>query len=484
MVAATLLAFVLAACAGSGGGSVDQQQTESTPMATGSLPGETSIVAAQTQPTTSLAIDEPQSTADRSNGADDPGQSSGSSPSSDPIVTPGAASFPGQDFPEFFGARVGLIASRASVIGERSVIDVLAESDEIDLVTVFAAEHGIRADAGAGEELPDGIDPVTGLPVISLYGATRKPTPQSLADLDVLVFDLQDVGARFYTYTATMGLAMQAAAEAGIPFVVLDRPNPLGGFGFAGPLRADDKVSFVSQYPVPSTHGMTAGELALAIVGEGWLDGLTSLDLRVAELSGWNRDQTWIETGLPWVPPSPGLPTVEAATVYPATVLFEATTLSYGRGTDHPFSQVGAPWLDGPTLVEQLELAGLPGVTFVAVEFTPVTDPANGPPVADPQWEGVAVSGVRLEVADAAVIEPVSIGIHLLAAVLAQAAELRAGSGGDVVVIDRPDFFDLLAGTTETRRSLQRGDDPADIVAAWSDQLAAFERVRSRYLLY
>jgi uncharacterized protein YbbC (DUF1343 family) len=396
----------------------------------------------------------------------------------------GAAQFPGPDFSEFSGRRVGLIASRASVVGDRSVIDLLAASSQVDLVAVFAAEHGIRADGAAGELIDDGVDPVTGLPVFSLYGATRSPSPEALAGLDVLVYDLQDVGARFYTYTATMGLAMVAAAEAGIPFVVLDRPNPLGGHRVDGPVRADDQVSFVSQYPVPSTHGMTAGELALAIQGEGWLDGLADLDLRVVPLTGWVRGQTWTETGLGWVAPSPGLPTVDAATVYPATVAFEATTLSYGRGTDHPFAQVGAPWLDGDALAAQLEQAGLPGIRFVAVEFTPSPNPPNGPATVDPQWEGVTVSGVRLEVTDARTIRPVSVGIHLLAAVLAQADQAEVSTGQPVTVIDRPAFFDLLAGTDATRLALEAGEEPDAIIAGWADRLADFERLRARYLLY
>ncbi|MGB5758135.1 MAG: DUF1343 domain-containing protein, partial [Acidimicrobiales bacterium] len=277
------------------------------------------------------------------------------------------------------GKRVGLIASRASVVGDRTVIDLLAQSDSVDLVSVFAAEHGIRADVDAGATIDDGVDPATGLAVHSLYGATRSPTAEMLADIDVLVFDLQDVGARFYTYTATMGLAMQAAARAGIPFVVMDRPNPIGGTSLGGAVRDDDHRSFVGQYPIPAVHGMTAAELALAIRGEGWLDGLEGLDLRVVAMSGWARDDLWADTGLAWVPPSPGLPTALTALVYPATVLFEATTLSFGRGTDHPFSQVGAPWLDGEDLARALNDRNLPGIRFRAVTFTPLAAPGSSP---------------------------------------------------------------------------------------------------------
>ncbi len=392
----------------------------------------------------------------------------------------GAGVLEAEGFSEISGRRVGLVASRASVVGERSVIDLVADADEVELVAIFAPEHGVRAEAGAGEQVADDVDPVTGLPVFSLYGSTRRPTAEMLAGIDVLLFDLQDVGTRFYTYTATMGLAMQSAAEAGIPFVVLDRPNPLGGTVVDGPVRDDDQESFISQYPVPSAHGMTAGELALAIRGEGWLDGLGDLDLRIVELAGWDRDDRWADTGLGWVPPSPGLPTVDAAMVYPATVLFEGTSLSYGRGTDHPFQQVGAPWIDGKAMADSLNDVGLSGIRFEPVSYIPTTDPPNGPAAADPQYEGQVVSGVRLDITDRVALRPVAVGIHLMAAVLAQ-AELDPQAPE---VISRPEFFDLLAGTAATRQLLTAGVAPEEIIESWSASLAQFELVRSAYLLY
>lgn len=405
-------------------------------------------------------------------------------PAAGPVVT-GAGVLAAKGFSDFSGLSVGLIASRASVVGDRSIIDVMAEADAIDLVAVFAAEHGVRADVDAGVGLVDETDPVTGLPVYSLYGSTRQPTAEMLAGIEVLFFDLQDVGTRFYTYTATMGLAMQSAAEAGIPFVVLDRPNPIGGTGAAGALRDTDQVSFVSQYPIPAIHGMTAGELALAIKGEGWLDGLEGLDLRVEPLEGWRRDRRWSDTGLEWIPPSPGLRTAEAALIYPATVLLEATTLSFGKGTDHPFQQFGAPWLDGVATAQALNARGLAGVRFEPVAFTPATEPPKGPPAVDPRYEGVPLLGVRIAVTDDQAIDPAALGVHILAEVVAQAATAPAGEATEpVTVIDRPDFFDLLAGTSATRRDLEAGIDPASIVESWSEGLQAFERIRRRYLLY
>ncbi len=367
----------------------------------------------------------------------------------------------------------------------RSVIDLLAESSKVDLVAIFTPEHGLRADGGAGEIIADEIDPITGLPVFSLYGNTRQPTSQMLEGIDVLLFDLQDVGARYYTYTATMGLAMQAAARAGIPFVVLDRPNPLGGRSADGALREPGQESFVSQYPTPALHGMTTGELALAVKGQRWLADLDDLDLRVMELANWNRADLWADTGLSWIPPSPGLPTAAAAAVYPATVLFEATTLSYGRGTDHPFQQIGAPWIDGEALAESLNgeslnSDSLDGVRFVPVTFVPSTNPANGPVAVDPQYEGVEVSGVRLEIVDGAVLRPAAVGMHLLAAVLAQAA----AADEPIEVIERGQFFDLLAGSSSIRTALLAGASPESVIDDWAPGLASFEALRAEYLLY
>lgn len=397
-----------------------------------------------------------------------------------PVVT-GAADLAAKGFSDFSGQRVALVANRASVVDGRSLIDLMVEAESVDLVAIFAPEHGLRADAGAGELVADGIDPVTGLPVFSLYGDTRSPSPESLGNVDVLVYDLQDVGARFYTYTATMGLAMQAAAKAQIPFVVLDRPNPIGN-RIGGSMRMADQTSFVSQYPVPALHGMTSGELARAIKGEGWLDGLDNLDLRIVPLSGWAPDMVWADTGLDWFPPSPGLPTADAALAYPTTVLFEATTLSFGRGTDRPFQQIGAPWLDGAALAEVLNQSGLVGVRFDAVTFTPTASDI----AAAPQYEGQELSGVRVVVSDGGTVEQAAVAVHLLGAVLAQAEQLNESAADQpaVEVIDRPAFLDLLTGDAAVRLALEAGTAPTEIVSSWRAEHDAFDSIRSRYRLY
>lgn len=366
-------------------------------------------------------------------------------------------------FAPLVGRRVGLIANRASTVGGERLIDVLADHPEIELVALFAPEHGLGADDEAGQTVADGLDPGTGLTVHSLYGDDRAPTIDVLDQLDVLVFDLQDAGARFYTYTSTLGLAMQAAAGAGVPVVVLDRPNPLGGDRPDGQLLDPANASFIGLYPIPMLHGLTVGELARAIQGEGWLDGLDGLALDVVGLEGWDRSARWDDTGLDWVAPSPGLPTPELSLLYPATVLLEATTVSFGRGTDRPFGQFGAPWLDAEALVAELDAIGLAGVGFEPTAFVP-------------GGEREPVPGVRLAVTDPQAIRPLLVGVHVLDRLLDQA--------GERAIIDRPDFLDLLAGGPDLRLALSAGRGPGDIAASWDGGLADWDQIRAPYLLY
>lgn len=391
-------------------------------------------------------------------------------------VRTGAMAAASDGFPMLEGARVGLIVHQTSMVGDDHLIDLIDGDPDTELVAVFGPEHGVRGVADAGELVADGIDESSGVPIRSLYGSTRKPTPEMLADIDVLVFDLQDVGTRFYTYTATMGLAMQAAAEEGIRFVVFDRPNPLGGTRTEGPLRSGDLESFISQYPTPSTHGLTAGELALAIRDEGWLPGLETLDLEIVPLDGWTRAMTWDDTGLPWIPPSPGLPTVEAALVYPGTVLIEATTLSYGNGTRQPFTTVGAPWADGEAAADELTARGLPGVSVEAVVFVPTVIPDMAP---DPRFEGEELAGIRITVTDPSAFEPVRFGLHVLDVFQWQATDAGRGS-----IVDRAAVFDLLAGSTSIRRGLADGADPDAILADEASGLASFTQVAAPHRLY
>jgi uncharacterized protein YbbC (DUF1343 family) len=378
------------------------------------------------------------------------------------------------DFVSLAGLRVGLIVNQTSVVDGRHLIDLVDHSDNVELAAIFAPEHGVRGIADAGEIVADTTDESTGVPIFSLFGRTQRPTAAMLAGVDVLVYDLQDVGARFYTYISTMGLAMQSSSEAGIPFVVLDRPNPLGGETVSGFVRDPDQSSFVSQYPIPSVYGMTAGELALAIKGEAWLGGVGDLDLRVVEMEGWDRGQRWQDIGLDWVAPSPGLPSDTSALVYPSTVPFEATILSYGKGTNLPFAQVGAPWLDGAALAEVLNQSGLPGVIFEPTRFTPT--PTIAP---NPRLSGIELTGVRVVVSNAETYRSVETGIHMLVAL--QHAADGAGIGS---IIDRPVTFDLLVGTRRLRQAISSGSTAEEIIDGWADETEIFQELSSPYLLY
>lgn len=352
------------------------------------------------------------------------------------------------DFALLAGKRVGLIAHQNSVVGDLHLADLLHAAPNVELVAMFGPEHGVRGTADAGEYVDDATDPDTGVPIFSLFGPTRQPTTAMLDGIDVLVYDLQDVGARYYTYISTMGLAMQAAAAADIDFVVLERPNPLGGL-VGGGLLDEQRVSFVGQYPIPDTYGLTSLELALFIKNNQMLDGLDDPGLDGVELSGWDRSMRWEDTGLPWIPPSPAITTPDTALLYPATIYFEATNLSYGRGTEMPFEVIGAPWLDAEAMRDELLGRNLPGVDFIATTITPEMLPDM---TVEPAYLSTEVLAVQLVVTDTAAIRPSELGIHLLEVVFAQA------SAAGVDPLSRPEWLDQLSGSDLLRRGIAGGE--------------------------
>ena len=361
------------------------------------------------------------------------------------------------------GKRVGLITNQTGVDSSgRSSIDRLYEHPDVELVALFTPEHGIRGTAEAGELVNDEVDSRTGLPIYSLYGAVRKPTPEMLEGIDVILADYQDIGARYWTYVSTMTLAMEAAAEKGIPVVVLDRPNPIGG-ATQGNVLDPPFATFVGRHPVPMRHGMTPGELARYSNGEFGIE----VELHVAPAEGWRRDMPFAETGLPWVQPSPNMPSIESATHYPGTCLFEGTNLSVGRGTDIAFQHVGAPWLDGEALARTMNGYGLAGVRFEATRFTP-RSPGDG------KFDGVEVAGVRL-IATSADYDPTEAAVALL-------VEARKMSGDDWRWL--ASHFDRLAGTDRLREAIEAGAGSDEIREGWDDALEEFIRVREPYLIY
>lgn len=391
------------------------------------------------------------------------------------VVTIGAERLLSDYRPLAEGKRAGIITNHSAVVGDRHLIDLVHEDPGITITALFGPEHGLRGQADAGEAVGHSRDEQTGAPVYSLYGEHNRPTMEMLEDVDVLIFDMQDVGARFYTYAATMGRSMRSAAEAGIPFLVLDRPNPLGGNRIEGFIRDDEFVSGIGLYPTPVTHGMTIGELALMIKGEGWMEGLENLDLHVIEMEGWTRDMLWDETGLEWIPPSPNIPDVETAWVYPGTCFFEGTTASEGRGTYEPFLQVGSPYADAGRMAGRLNERRPEGLRFSPVTFTPESIDGMS---KNPKLLGEEIAGVRLEVTDAKALRPVAAGIHLL----------------EVFYNGLPDehkaaFFNdrgmaIRAGNEKVLEMIENGEGAQAIIDLWQEDVEAFSRQREPYLIY
>ena len=367
-------------------------------------------------------------------------------PSDDPTqpLRFGAEVLADRDFDILYDKRVGLIANHTALVDTSHLIDLLHAHPRVSLVALFGPEHGLRGLEEAGDQITDGVDETTGIPVYSLYGEHRAPPDSVLAGLDVLVFDIQDIGARFYTYISTMGLAMQSAAAAGVPFVVLDRPNPLGRRS-EGPIREPEFDSFIGMFPIPMAHGLTVGEIARNSKQRGWLEGLEQLELTIVEVAGWNHEDLWPETRREWIATSPNIPDFETALVYPGTVLFEGTTWSEGRGTDSPFMLIGYPGIDGKSMAEALNARSMTGVSFEAATFTPESMPGKA---SNPKHNGVEISGVRLTITDYRAYDPVTSGIEIVRAAYRATPETNRAEFFDAR------WFDLLTGTSTVRERL------------------------------
>lgn len=360
------------------------------------------------------------------------------------------------------GKRIGLITNHTGVDRNlRHDIDVLSSIPGVRLVALFSPEHGIRGTVQAGEKVSSAIDEKTGIPIHSLYGEVTAPTEEMLKEVEVLVYDIQDVGSRFYTYISTLGHCLQAAAARKIPFIVLDRPNPLGGSAVEGPLLDEKFRSFVGAFPIPIRYALTPGELASFISASQRLE----VALSVVKLKNWHRRQWYDETGLIWVPPSPNIPTLDTAFVYPGMCLVEGTNLSEGRGTTKPFETVGAPWIDSFKLVEELGRKNLPGVRFRPITFTPTFS----------KFSGQACQGIQIHVTRRTNFRPVATALTLL-------QEVRRAYPARFQF--QESHFDRLAGSDQVRKALERDIPIEEIVASWQASLRAFEAERQKYLLY
>jgi len=387
----------------------------------------------------------------------------------------GAAVLRDHNYSELSGKRVGLITNQSAVIGEKQIADIMISSGKVKLVAIFAPEHGYKGQKEDGVTVGSTVDEQTGIQVYSLYGTVVKPTPEMMKGIDVLVFDIQGIGTRFYTYISTMGLAMEAAAEAHVPFIVLDRPNPLGGEYVSGPVLEKEQISFTGEYPIPVAHGMTIGELALMIKGEKMLPGLDNLDLHVIRIAGWQRNMEWPETELPWIRTSPNIPDFETALLYPGIGLFEGTSVSVGRGTSDPFKVIGFPGIDTDVLAKALNSKKLPGVRFEKTTFTPLSIPGMS---SSPAYKGKEIAGIRITVSDPETFQSVETGVQILSALYS--------SLGDM---DRRQFFkksgfDHLAGTTALRLAIEKGLLPEDIINSWQKKNELYLEKRDKYLLY
>ena len=361
------------------------------------------------------------------------------------------------------GKRVGLITNHSGIDRSRTTdIDLIAKHKHLTLVALLAPEHGIRGTVEAGEQIVDEADPTTGVPIYSLYKSEdRGPTPEMLKDVDVLVYDLQEVGGRTWTYVSTMALSMQAAARKGIPFVVLDRPNPIGGEIVEGALLDPRFKSFVGMYPIPARHGMTVGELATLFNRKYGI----GVNLIVAKVENWRRSQWLDQTGLPWVNPSPNLRSLAALTSYTGSVYFEGTTLTEGRGTDRPFEQIGAPWLNAQEVARVMNERQLPGISFEAITMSVAPTAAK--------HKGQTIPAIRFVVTDRRAYRPVRTSLLLI-------DEIRRQHPRDfawTATIDR------LTGSDKVRLAIEGGRLP-QLLQEWDGEAAEFLESRKPYLLY
>jgi uncharacterized protein YbbC (DUF1343 family) len=383
-----------------------------------------------------------------------------------PAVKVGAHVLLDDHLNELEGKNVGLVMNPTARVEGSHMLDTLVARD-INVTALFAPEHGFRGDLGAGETIEDGVDQSTGLPVFSLYGKTRTPSPQMLEKVDILLFDIQDVGARFYTYNATLGNIIEAAAALDIPVWILDRPNPAGNL-VSGWMIQDQHRSFVGKYPIPMVHGMTLGELAKMMVGEKWIENAEQAKVRVILMEGWNRSMKWPETGLDWIPPSPNLPSFYHAYVYLGTALFEGTTMSEGRGTADPFLRIGSPQTKLTTShIAQLRRQ-FSGVNIERRSFTPESIPGKA---SNPKFEGERCRGIAIQLTNPDAFNPVILGAELLSTLLDATPEASLN-----------DYMPKLSGVDNSFLQEQLKDHAYR--KNWEKTASQFKEQRKQYLLY
>jgi len=377
------------------------------------------------------------------------------------------------------GKRVGVLCNSSSIvfsdaagiIENKNLVDALLEK-KVNVTAIFSPEHGFRSNVSAGEKIENQIDSASRIPIFSLYGKTLKPTSEMLHDIDILLFDLQDVGSRYFTYASTMGLAMEAASEYGKIFIILDRPNPIGGNAVEGFIREDSLQSFVGKFPLPNRHGLTLGELATMIVGEKWIPNSEQLNLKIIPCENWNREVFWNDTQLAWIPPSPNILSPTTALVYAGSCLFEGTNISEGRGTEFPFQMLGAPFVDNQLWMEEIEQREMEGVEISPISFIPRVDSLRA---ISPKYADKLCNGIFLHITDIKKFKPFETAYSLLVTLHVVAKDSLQFNGKQ---------FDRLAGTTKFRYAIESGKSAEEFSLMWKEEAEKFLKKRKRYLLY
>jgi len=371
----------------------------------------------------------------------------------------------------FTGKKIGIVTNHTAYnYNDQHIIDVFHKMKNVKVVALFGPEHGIKGDEDAGERITDGF--IDNIPIYSLYGKIRKPTKEMLKNCDMLVYDIQDIGARYYTYISTMALAMEAAAENNISFVVLDRPNPINGKDVEGNLLEKEFATFVGMFPVPVRHGLTVGEYAQMINSEKWLENKVQVELTVIKMHGWKREMWYDETGLKWRAPSPNMPDLQVATIYPGTCLFEGTTISEGRGTYQPFLKIGAPWFNENTFISVNKLVDIPGVLLAPISFTPKSIKGMS---TRPKHLDIPVQGVQIAIKDRSKLNAYMAGIELIKFFYEQQKDKFEW---------RERHFDRLCGTDKIRKSIIAGAPLSEIKEWCKKDVESFLKQRGKYLLY
>lgn len=367
--------------------------------------------------------------------------------------------------------RIGLVTNAAGVLSNNKPLYKVLKERGYNVTRIFTPEHGFYIDKPAGGNVNDTSVSGDKIPVTSLYGVNKAPTREMFSDFDILIFDLQDVGARFYTYISTLYYTMQAAAKYNIRIIVLDRPNPINGLKVAGPVLKEDMKSFVGIAPLPVEHGMTIGEIARYFDGENLLGKGIHPDLYVISMKNWNRNSYFDDYSKKWIPPSPNIRDIETALIYPGTCLIEGTNVSEGRGTFRPFLTIGAPFINSNDLIEKLQDYGINGIEISPIRFSPISIPAMA---ENPKYENEKCYGISISIADRSKLNSVQFGIKLICALQSLYPDK----------FKTTDYFDKLSGNPEIRKMVLNGASPGTIIRSWEKELTDFKNIRRKYLLY